>query len=78
MTRTDTANFQMPNRLLRVQDVAELVGLAKPTIYKRLAAGDFPRPIKVSPGASRWPLGEVLAWIDSRPRSDGDGIRRAS
>ena len=60
--------FDNRQRLLRINEVAMLVGLEKPTIYKRLAAGDFPRPVKVTPGAARWPYGELLDWIDRRPK----------
>ena len=60
--------FDNRQRLLRIDEVAVLVGLEKPTIYKRLAAGDFPRPVKVSPGAARWPYGELLDWINRRPK----------
>ena len=66
------------NQLLRVSEVAELVGLKRPTIYKRLKAGDFPVPLRISPGAVRWPLSEVAAWIATRPRATGEGGRQAS
>ena len=66
------------NQLLRVAEVAELVGLKRPTIYKRLKAGDFPVPLRISPGAVRWPLAEVEAWIATRPRATGEGGRRAA
>ena len=68
---------QTADHLLRVSEVAQLVGIKRPTIYKRLAAGDFPVPLRISPGAVRWPKSEVVAWIKSRPRATGDGIRRA-
>ena len=78
MIQTNSVNPNNLNRLLRVSEVAELVGLKRPTIYKRLAVGDFPVPLRLSPGAVRWPLEEVLAWISARPRATGDGGRRAA
>ena len=74
MTTTGTATIT--HRLLRVSEVAVLVGLKRPTIYKRLRAGDFPVPLKISPGAVRWPLSEIEEWIASRPRATGEGGRR--
>lgn len=53
-----------PDRLLRLRDVAFLVGLSKATIYRKLKAGEFPRP--VASGASvRWKESEIGAWIAS-------------
>lgn len=51
-----------PDRLLRLRDVAYLVGLSKATIYRKLKLGDFPRPVTM--GASvRWRESEIVAWI---------------
>ena len=69
---------QTADHLLRVSEVAQLVGLKRATIYKRLAAGDFPVPLRISPGAVRWVHSEVIGWVKSRPRATGDGGRRAS
>ena len=37
-----------PPRLLRLREVEERVGLRASTIYERIAAGTFPRPILIS------------------------------
>jgi prophage regulatory protein len=53
-----------PDRLLRLRDVAFLVGMSKATIYRKLKVGDFPRP--VSAGASvRWKESDIAVWIAS-------------
>lgn len=49
------------NRLIRVTDVCEIVGLKRAAIYQRIARGDFPPPVKIG-RASRWPEEQVLAW----------------
>ena len=77
MMRTDTGNSQAADRLLRVSEVAELTNLARATIYKRMRLGDFPIPLRMSPGAVRWVRSEVLAFISSRQRANGAGERRA-
>lgn len=51
-----------PDRLLRLRDVAFLVGLSKATIYRKLKLGEFPRPVCM--GASvRWRESDIVAWI---------------
>lgn len=49
------------SRNLKLAAVCETVGLSGPVIYRRIAAGVFPPPVKVGPKASRWPDDEVAA-----------------
>ena len=56
-------------KLIRRQEVEELTGLSRSTIYAWVRQGRFPRPVKVGPHAVRWYLDEVLEFINSRPRS---------
>ena len=50
--------------LLKVSEVARRTGLARVTIYKRIAAGKFPRQVYPAPRAPRWYSDEIQAWID--------------
>jgi prophage regulatory protein len=52
-------------RLLRLREVEEKVGLKRSTIYRRIAAESFPPPIDLGPGTVRWRLSDVDAWIQS-------------
>lgn len=60
--------------LIGFHDVAALTGLGRSYLYEMIREGTFPAPIKIG-SASRWSLGEVAAWIESkrpdpnRPRS---------
>jgi predicted DNA-binding transcriptional regulator AlpA len=61
------------NRLLRVGEVAELLGVSKSYIYKMSQTTDFPKPIVLGDentkrSASRWVLTEIEDWVSSRPR----------
>lgn len=58
-----------PVSLHRLDKVCERVGLRKSTVYKLLAAGLFPSPVRVSARTSAWRSDEIEAWIDSRQRS---------
>lgn len=54
------------DRLLKVSEVARMTGLGVSTIYQIIAAGTFPKPLKLGPQASRWLLSEVQAWVSVR------------
>lgn len=57
----------IPEHLLRLPDVCARVGVRHSKLYELIAAGDFPRPVKVGgTRASRWPSSEVDAWIAAR------------
>lgn len=49
-------------RLLKLQHVEALVSLKKSKIYALIAAGQFPRPVKVG-RSSMWLKSEIAAWI---------------
>lgn len=48
------------NDLLRVPDVKKASGLARPTIYRDIRRGTFPKPVKIGT-VSAWPAAEVAA-----------------
>lgn len=61
------------NRLLRVGEVAEMLGVSKSYIYKLSQTQSFPQPIILGDesnrrSSSRWVLSEVEDWVNSRPR----------
>lgn len=51
-------------RLLNVSQVMALVGISRATVYKRVAAGQFPAPIYPAPNCPRWRSDTLQAWID--------------
>ena len=54
---------RMNDRLLRMPEVEQRVGLSNSTIYLKIAQGKFPKPIKVGSAAVRWRESEVNQWI---------------
>ena len=50
------------NPFLRIKQVQHQTGLARSTIYKLIAAGDFPFPVKPTPKCSAWVSSEVNDW----------------
>lgn len=57
------------DRIVRRPELEKLVGLKKSQIYSLIADGLFPKPIRIGKRAVGWPLSELKAWIDSRPRA---------
>lgn len=53
-----------PNeRIIRLPQVLDLVGMKKTAAYDRIKAGSFPAPIKLGAQASGWLESEVQQWI---------------
>lgn len=53
-------------RFLRRQQVQDATGLGKSTLWKKIAEGTFPKPIKVSAGVYVWPEDVIAAWQAER------------
>lgn len=67
MTR-DTATAPAMGALIleRLPQVKARTGLSRSEIYRRIAAGDFPQPVKLGERASAWSAAEVDRWITCR------------
>jgi prophage regulatory protein len=50
----------IPDVCLRIGVVSSITGLSVPTIYREIAQGRFPRPIKITAGARAWKLSEII------------------
>jgi prophage regulatory protein len=48
--------------MLRRQALCALVGMSKSTIYKMMAEGKFPRPVRMGPVLVAWRASDVAAW----------------
>ena len=53
----------MTSSLYRLSEVQKIIGFQKSHIYKLIAIGAFPCPIKVR-RSSRWLSEEIYRWID--------------
>lgn len=54
-------------RLLRLRDVCDRVGLRRSALYKRIRAGEFPAPVRLGSRSVAWKLSDIARWIDERP-----------
>lgn len=65
----------MQDRLIRMPEVVETVGLSRPTIYRMIARQEFPEPVRQG-RTSAWPFSEVQQYLESikaaRPSHQGN------
>lgn len=51
---------------IRLPEVRQRVGMSKSQIYKLIAQGQFPKPVKVSCRISCWVVAEVEQWVQEQ------------
>ena len=61
-----THSKEIATALLRRKQVEAQTGLARSTIYKLIAQGNFPAPVRITAKAVAWPSNQVADWIASR------------
>lgn len=53
-------------KILKLNQVIEIVGMSRSSIYLMVQRHDFPMPIKISVRSSGWLQSEVEQWIQAR------------
>lgn len=61
-----TPTSAQPRRFIKVAEVRGHTTLSTSEIYRRIAAGTFPAPIKLGAKSVAWIESEVLAWCEAR------------
>lgn len=54
----------MPN-LLTDREVAKHLNISKASVWRWLDEGRLPKPLKLSPGCTRWRADEIAAFIEA-------------
>jgi prophage regulatory protein len=54
------------HKLLDKPTVLERSTFSDTTLWRRVRAGDFPAPIRISPGRVAWRESDVNSWIEQR------------
>lgn len=54
------------DRLIQVREVIRLTSLSRTSIHRMVAAGRFPRPLKIGASRRAWSLLAVRRWIAER------------
>ena len=55
--------LQSPLRIMRLNEVLDLTGLSRATLYRKIAAGTFPPQHKLATRCCGWRAGEVDVWL---------------
>lgn len=63
----------MADTLLTIEEVAVRTRLSKPTIYKLIRRGDFPKQLRLCANKVAWLEREVSDWIAARADARSDG-----
>ena len=53
-------------QILRLQQVKQVTGLGRTSIYQMMSTGDFPRALSLGPRAVGWRFGDIRNWLLSR------------
>lgn len=56
----------MAERILRIREVVDRTGLSRPTVYRLVHSGSFPRQVQLSTQCVGWKESEIDAWIEAR------------
>lgn len=55
-----------PRRFIKLAEVKALTTLSTSELYRRIAAGTFPRQVMLGPKSAVWIESEIFAWCDAR------------
>ena len=53
-------------RFLRISEVLDPSGVIRPTIYRWVAAGEFPKQIAIGANSVVWLESDITKWMDQR------------
>ncbi|ABM17751.1 helix-turn-helix transcriptional regulator [Marinobacter nauticus] len=64
--QTADTTRQHLDRMLRRKEVEAITGRSRSAIYEGMAAGTFPKPVKIGARAVAWPESAIRNWIAER------------
>ena len=64
--RTAETAHQHIDRMLRRKEVEQITARSRSAIYEGMAAGTFPKPVKIGSRAVAWPESVIRNWIAER------------
>lgn len=51
---------------IRQKGLLTLVGFSAPTLWRKVKAGTFPKPVKLGQNMTAWRYEEVQAWMEAQ------------
>ena len=70
-----TATPATPSRYIRLRELLTRVPLSRTRIHELMAAGRFPKSIKLSERASAWDAAEIEEWLAERRAQSRSGAQ---
>lgn len=70
LTASGGAEASSVGRFLRLPEVKRETGLSRPTIYRQIKAGKFPRPRRIGLQAVAWRACDIEQWKRERLPAD--------
>ena len=61
-------------RILRIKEVKNTVGLSIPTIYRLIREDKFPRQFNIGENSTGWLASDIQKWIKERVKASGASI----
>ena len=59
-------SVSVPDRLLlSSEELSSVLSISRATLWRLLAAGKLPLPLRPSPGIVRWKADEIRHWVES-------------
>ncbi|GIX26403.1 MAG: hypothetical protein KatS3mg123_0284 [Burkholderiales bacterium] len=56
------------DRVLRLPDVLQLIGMGRTWLYAAVKSGVFPKPIRIGKRAVGWRASDIEAWLAEREK----------
>ncbi len=53
-------------KMIRMKGVIEATGLSRSAIYQKVAAGQFPKQVKLGERSVGWLVDEVVGWLNKQ------------
>ncbi|HBM09967.1 AlpA family transcriptional regulator [Pseudomonas sp. Choline-3u-10] len=63
---------QLPRRFIKLPKVKYYTSFSTSELYRRIAAGTFPKQIRLGPKSVAWDESEILAWCDEMAAQRGE------
>lgn len=61
-------------QILRRPEVLEKVPICRSAMYAMIAAGEFPKPIKLGPRSVGWISTEIDEWLEARIKARNEEV----
>ena len=59
----------LADRLLPFKRVLEVTSLSRATLYRKVADGSFPAPLKIGKSRVAWREKDIVDWLARQPRA---------